>query len=190
MFSLPVPTKGGHTLQKRTSWNKKPIYQIWSDSNSKKDGNKFSSFAINRTKGELKKVINKPFRSKKQFKLNLNTKDTKDFFLEKDHIKHIPDSWININLDDHKELKSFVKKLEYQIDNVTRPKIKLTPIDQLNDESIQVIQNDPLTKARTTSDLDKLKEINQPIEYIGSSLNEKVKQALLQAVFKNDNSLK
>ena len=203
MFSLPVPTKGGHTLQKRTSWNKKPIYQIWSDSNSKKDGNKFSSFAINRTKGELKKVINKPFRSKKQFKLNLNTKDTKDFFLEKDHIKHIPDSWININLDDHKELKSFVKKLEYQIDDVTRPKIKLTFISSLTKENknklLKAIRGNPLTQPRddkkeNSKDVQKLRDglakNNQPIEYTGSSLNKEVKRVLLQAVLKNDNSLK
>ena len=76
-FSLPVLTNLGHTLQKRISWNGQEIYQVWADSDSKKDNNKFSRPVFD-SEFKIKEVINLPFISAKQFKLKRPGKITFD----------------------------------------------------------------------------------------------------------------
>ena len=176
MFSLPIITGQGYTLQKRKSWNEKDIFQIWSDSDSRTDGNKFSNLASN--KSNLKEVVNKSFISEKQFKLSLKPKD---FFLKTDDYKKInPNQWYKISIP--QELKEYIKNLEYQLDDVTRPQIRIIPSKKLSDQFISAIAENPLTKPRNKENLDKLKESSQPIEYKGSGLSEKVKQALIEAI--------
>ena len=176
MFSLPVVTGEGYTLQKRKSWNKQDVFQIWSDSDSRTDGNKFSNLASNQS--NLKEIVNKSFISEKQFKLSLKHND---FFLKTDDYKKInPNQWYKTSIP--QELKEYMKSLEYQLDNVTRPQIRIIPSKELSDQFISAIAENPLTKPKNKEKLNELKESSQPLEYTGSGLSEKVKQALIEAI--------
>ncbi len=181
VFSLPVVTKEGNTLQKRTSWNKEKIFQIWSDSESREDNNKFSRLVFNRFTEELKEVVNKPFISKKQFKLDLKSEK---FILKQDsYQKFNPNHWYEIIVPEN--LRECIERLEYQIDNVTRPKIKLTPKKELSTKDINKIKSESLTKAKDNNEvkkLDKLKESSRSIEYTGSGFNKDVRVKLIEAI--------
>ena len=171
-ISLPVVVREGDFLQKRISWDKKYIYQIYNDSDSRDDGNKFSNYAIDKSKNQLKEVINKPFRSRKQFKL----KELKpsDFFLKNEEHERIdPCRWIEVEISDG--LKKYIKKLEYKVDQVSRPKIKLTLAENPPSDFKDEIRKDSLTKPRKNNP--DFTEI-----YTGSYLNDKIEKAILKSL--------
>lgn len=185
VFSLPVIDSGGHFLQKRNAWNGNTIYQIISDSDSRKDGNKFSRHVISHD-GTLKEKINKPFVSKNIFKL----KATKELITTGSYTEINPNKWIAI--ENENNFPSKVTKIEYCIDNVSRPQIRIDLADNpLSAEDIEEILNNPLTKAKKSKTIkEKLQsaDLDWTKEYTASGFNKDIKKSLLQAM-KNDASI-
>ena len=179
MFSLPIVTSEGHTLQKEGLGINKIFFRYGVMLTHVKIIISFSRLTLNQS--GLREVVNKPFTSEKQFKLKI---DHRKFFLKTDEYREFnPNQWYKINVPEN--LKECIEKLEYQIDNATRPKIKLTPKKQLSQEYIDKIQEEALTKPKDnkeTQKLDKLKESCQSIEYTGSGFNKEVTEKLLKAL--------
>lgn len=115
-FSLPVSSKKGHILQRRSSWSGNDIYQVIADSDSRKDGNK--PFRMVLSNNELMKEFNWPFTSKRQFKLS----QEKDIVSPNDKIYYIPEDWFELS---GVQLPSGVSCAEYKIEDVSRPKIRI-----------------------------------------------------------------
>ena len=171
IFSLPSVAGKGAILHERISWNKNNIYQIWDDSDSRKDENKFSSLVI--INGELKGLVTPSFRSKKQFKLSVKEKDfplsTGNHNLE----KIPPSKWYPYDLNsckDGKKLTKYLKKLEYQFPNVSVPKIKLTPFGKIDEQEItEITDNALLPKPKDNKEAKKQNELKNgvQIEYRG-----------------------
>ena len=180
-FSLPV-VESAHYLQKRKSWNKQPIYQICADSDSREDNNKFSRKVFCKKTNSLKEMINTPFLSEDIFKLK-EEKINYDNFINID-----PNKWIEINKESIEHLKADknktewpkgIDKIEYRIDNVTRPKIKLTLKEDFDSSCKEIIENNNLIKPNKIKDLeDLLKNNKNPLVYTGSSFNKEVKKAI------------
>ena len=178
VFSLPVVDTGGHFIQKRKSWNEKNIYQIVADSESRKDGNKFSRLVM-MPDGELKEVINKPFISKNIFKLKRETLE-----INENYCNINPYKWYEISQEDN-VFPSGVNKIEYCIDNTTRPQIRIYLAENFTKCSIDDILQNSLTKPRENKELkEKLNSDDAPLflEYKASGFNQKIKAALLAAM--------
>ena len=183
-FSLPVVDESAHYLQRRKSWNKKMIYQISADSDSRKDNNKFSRIVFCKKTNSLKEMINTPFLSEDIFKLK-EEKINYDNFINID-----PNKWIEINKESIEHLKADknktewpkgIDKIEYRIYNVTRPKVKLTLKEGFNSFCKETIKNNDLIKPNKTKDKDLedlLKNNKNPLIYTGSSFNQTVKKAI------------
>ena len=193
-FSLPIVDESAHYLQKRRSWNKKSIYQICADSDSRDDNNKFSRIVFCKKTNSLKEMINTPFLSEDIFKLK-EEKINYDNFINID-----PNKWIEINKESIEHLKADknktewpkgIDKIEYRIYNVTRPKIKLTlkeGFDSSCEEIIETIKNNDLIKPNKIKDKDLedlLKNNQNPLIYTGSSFKKAVKQAIAQELEKS-----
>ena len=183
VFSLTVIDRQGHFLQKRQSWSGQDVYQISADSDSRKDGNKFSRL-VRMENGELKEVINKPFQSKNTFKLKFPNVETGNNYHNID-----PNKWIEINKNN--DFPSGVEKIEYCVDNTTRPQVRVHVSNDLEKDDIDRILKNELTKAKDKKDTKKLKEnlenIDTPnsIEYTASGFNEKIKKNLLEVLSKD-----
>ena len=181
-FSLPVADTGGHFLQKRKSWDGKEVYQISGDSDSRKDGNKFSRFVLMNNK-KLEEIINKPFKSRNTFKLvEFSSIENSGNSRNID-----PNVWIEI--ENNNDFPNNVERIEYRIDNITRPQVKIYLSNQIEtndidrDYLIEAIHENPLTKAKDKENLSsKLEGGNNIIEYTASGFNQKIKNKLLKAL--------
>ena len=179
VFSLPI-IANVHYLQKRKSWNKKSIYQICADSESRKDNNKFSRSVLYNKTNELKTTINKPFISKNIFKL----KEEKQI-VQKSYRNIDPDKWLNISKEivenSGNRWPGNVQKIEYRIYNVTRPEIRLTFEANFNTDHIKAIKENFLTKPKDNFDIritDSINSRKKNFIYAGSGFNQSIQKIL------------
>ena len=176
VFSLPVLTTQGAFLQRRRTWHNNEILQISADSDSRKDGNKFSKFVL--TKEGLKETVHGPFISGDMFKLkekkNLVFRDYKDVD---------PEEWFTVP---ESELPGDIgiQSLAYRLPNVTFPRIKIQLADDYSAEKHQEeILKNSLTKAKEQDKLkDFLKDASASDEhsYIGAGFNKDIKKMITQ----------
>ena len=132
VFSLPVKDEQCHYLQKRKSWNNKPIYQICADSESRKDNNKFHRNVLykDNSKTELKISANKPFVSHDIFLL----KKKENQEVSNNYRNIDPQKWFSISKEAVKQAKQTwpegVSQIQYKISAFKKhrynPDVKLT----------------------------------------------------------------
>ena len=172
VFSLPVKTDEGKILVKRKSWNGDDIFQIVNDSDSRLIDAKVFIPVFDCRKKELQKLLSKSAKSKNLFLLK------KEPYCEQiiRDIQLIDKKyWQEIKLDNElKKLK--IQKLEYLIDNNTRPKVRVTFKEKPNINNI--IQH-ILLKPKDKENLKKqLENNNLMIEYTGSGFNRDIQKVL------------
>lgn len=174
-FSLPISTAEGKFLMQRKSWDNKPIYQILNDSDSRADGAKPFIPAFEVSTNEIVEAIVNSFASKNIFWLPKNVKLNR---VDDKNIYAIDTGkWFSIDVID--ELKNInITKIEYKIDNNTRPKVKVTLSDLISDENFQCFKTHQLLKPRYPEKLDDLLKLSTIFEFEGSGLNNSIKEAL------------
>lgn len=185
VFSLPIPVSDGIYLQSRRSWNQQEIYQISKDSDSRKDGNKFSR-VVKKADGEIGEAINKAFVSKNIFKLKEETIVTDENYENID-----PEKWYAV--DDAVEamkgtdLPEGIAKLSYLIDNTTRPRIRITLGSGFKKKMIKGILDSPLSKPKPDQKDNLKKELENASPddtrtYTGSGFNKEIKEVLREVI--------
>ena len=178
VFSLPVKTSEGKILIKRKSWNGDDIFQIVNDSDSRSVDAKVFTPVFDCRKKEIRKLLSHSAYSRNIFLLK-----QKEYCSQLDeHIKKINlKKWFSVNLNDQLN-KLDVQKLEYCIDNNTRPKVRVKFSRKLNNsKQIEDILNHDLLKPK---DRDQLKQsLNQGSElvyiYTGSGFSNNLKKVLI-----------
>lgn len=187
VFSLPIKTGEGKILVQRKSWNKKDIYQIVNDSDSRKVDAKVFVPAFNKNTEKIEKLLSESARSERVFLLTENDKYHKEVST---NIKTInPKKWYKIKFD--KQLKKqlgdldCIESLQYCVDNNTRPQIHLTFNRCLTDNDIDSILKNNLLKPKDKKHLKELLipkltiQDNKGIDYTGSGFNKNINQVLL-----------
>lgn len=182
VFSLPVKTGEGKILLKRNSWNGKDTFQIVNDSDSRKvDTKAFIPVFVN-SKRKIGRLLSESAKSERVFLLS-EDKNEQYYYRIDDDIKVIdPKAWYCIKLNDDLP-KWGIKKLEFCIDNNTRPQVRLTLNNKPKQDEIEKIVDHPLLKPK---EKEKLKtrlqegtEENTIIEYTGSGFQQGIYDKLL-----------
>ena len=182
VFSLPIKTDEGKILVKRKSWNEEDIFQIVNDSDSREVSLKpFTPVYCKIERCLTKRLSNLAF-SKNIFLLK-NEKYLHQ--LNEDTIEIDPNIWFSIELD--QEIIGWgVDKIEYRIDNITRPQVRVTLNREPKLEDIEEILECPLLRARSKDGLRKrLKSEaaqNNSIEYSGNGFQNVVLQRLIPSL--------
>ena len=169
-FSLPVIDTQGRHLIRRRSWNMHAIYQLLPSGDSRQDVNKFSRLVLS-DKGEIGETPNHPFRSYRQFKL---PEPQRLLFSTLHNID--PNVWWEINVS-----LPGVRKLEYKIDSVSYPKIRLTPKRNITPHDRRQLAVHELTKPRPNAQRSgehKIMNATQTFEYAGYNFSKGIVKAL------------
>ena len=181
-FSLPIQTKEGKILLKRYSWEKKNIFQIVNDSDSRTVDAKVFIPVFIKSQKCLSRLLSESARSEKIFLLSED--ENKPYYeqLGGDIAVIDPIDWHSVTVDKNLHV-SGVDKLEYRIDNNTRPRIRITFQDKPKSEKLETILNHDLLKPRNDEDL-KSQLSNLPkhggsVEYTGSGLHRGLLDVLL-----------
>lgn len=194
VFSLSVFSDNAHYLQTRWSHTGEVVKQLVADSDSRKDGNKFTRFVL-APNDELVEVVNKPFRSNNIFKLKAGK-----VYSGKDYLEIDPNRWYPVLEEDltsdFESLPLGVLKLEYKVDNVTRPKVKAHIIFDGTvdpDKVKEALLKSPLTKPKEPKKLaqkDYSKLTGKYIEgpYPVSGFNKGLQKLLAQVIKRLENS--
>lgn len=182
VFSLPVKTGEGKCLVKRRSWNGDAVFQIVNDSDSRTVDVKFFVPVFNMATGEIEQVLSPAARSSQVFLLS--NKDRYHRNVEGDIRIIDPEAWHPVELDDQLQ-KLGVEKLEYQVDNNSRPQVRLS-FGSVSADKVEEILEHPLLKPR---DKQKLKEQleqwqGNSIEYTGNSFSKSINERLSPALAK------
>ncbi len=178
-YSLPIKSSGGHRLLKRKSWNNRPIFQIVNDSDSRTTGAK-AFIPVCNSEGEIGKLLSESAKSRNTFFL----KKEKYYFELSDTVKLIDtDKWHQVELSEDLT-KLGLTELKYQIDNNTRPGIRVKFDQLLARGKVDEIFQHSLLKPRY---LNKLKEEFQTnlnsnelesLEYTAFGFSKDVKRSL------------
>ncbi len=177
VFSLPIFNENAHYLQQRSCVDGQPIYQLIADSDSRKDGNKFSRLALS-PKGDLIKIVNSAFANSHMFKLK-----AVKIYSQNDYINIDPNQWLSLKPGQLPEQAwpDGVAEIQYKIDNATRPKIRLRLNDDADDSTTQLLKKHALTKAKNEAEASKL-DISTPGQWLGpytsAGFNQEIKDAL------------
>ena len=184
VFSLPVKSGQGKFLIKRNSWDGNSIFQVVNDSDSRKvDAKAFVPVFI-KSKNQIGELLSGSACSKRLFRL-VDEEYQDQISSEISEID--PCRWFPVTVPD--ELCKFVNKIEYRIDNNTRPQIRFTPSNKLSSEQIDVILGNSLLKPRDKQALKtQIQEVDGqggPIEYTGTGLNKEIKKLLSPVLTKH-----
>ena len=123
VFSLPVVTTEGKILLKRKSWNRKDIFQIVNDSDSRMINTKVFVPVFNRKENCIESLLSRSAQSSNAFILAANEKfhtRTSDNIIKID-----PYQWHSINTRNTSLNMLGISSLEYRVDNNSRPRIRL-----------------------------------------------------------------
>ena len=185
VFSLPVKTGEGKILLMRNGWNGRDTFQIVNDSDSRKvDTKAFIPVFVN-SKGKIGRLLSESAKSDRVFLLS-EDKNEQYYYRTDDDIKVIdPKAWYCITLND--ELPKWgIKKLEFCIDNNTRPQVRLTLNNKPKPDEIEEIVDHPLLKPKEKEKLrirlQEGTEENTIIEYTGSGFQQGIYDKLLPAL--------
>ena len=178
-FSLPIKTREGKILLKRSSWNKRNIFQIVNDSDSRKVDAKVFVPVFIKSKRRLGKLLSESAYSIRLFLLSGD-----EYYNQVDDDLAVihPKVWHSIELND--ELRELsIRSLEYRIDNNTRPQIRLGFLGRLKQCHIDAILQHGLLKPKEQK---KVKEIlakvtvqGERIEYTGSGFTKGICRVLM-----------
>ena len=177
-FSLPISSAQGKFLVKRKTWDNQYIYQILNDSESRTDGGKPFIPAFDLEKNQIIEVMVSSFISRNIFWLPKNLNIVK---VDNKSILAIDTSaWFSIEMQKCLgDLK--IKKLEYKIDNNTRPKVKVTLFEQLVEEDINVFVSNVFLKPRYLDKLTELLKSNElTFEYHSNGFNKDIYKSLAE----------
>ncbi len=178
VFSLPVKSGQGKFLIKRNSWDGSSIFQVVNDSDSRKvDAKSFVPVFI-KSKKHIGKLLSESARSERLFLLADNEEYQDQSSSEISEID--PCRWFLVTVPG--ELCELVKKIEYRIDNNTRPQIRFTPNGKLTSEQIDLILGNSLLKPRDKQTLKtQMQEADaqgNPIQYTGASFQSSIRKVL------------
>ena len=186
VFSLPVKSGEGKFLIKRNSWNGEGIFQIVNDSDSRKLDTKAFIPVFIKNEERIGKLLSESACSERLFLLGENTDEYQNQISNK--IAEIdPYCWFPITVPD--ELCKVVQNIEYRIDNITRPRIRITLNGKLKPEQIDTILGNRLLKPKDTQTLKtQLQEAGDqgvPIEYTGTGFNRSIEKVLFPVLEKH-----
>ena len=186
VFSLPVKSGEGKFLIKRNSWNGEDIFQIVNDSDSRKLDTKAFIPVFIKNEERIGKLLSESACSERLFLLGENTDEYQNQISNK--IAEIdPYCWFPITVPD--ELCKVVQNIEYRIDNITRPRIRITLNGKLKPEQIDTILGNRLLKPKDTQTLKtQLQEAGDqgvPIEYTGTGFNRSIGKVLFPVLEKH-----
>ncbi len=182
-YSLPAKTSEGKFLIKRYSWTGDAVFQVVNESNSNL---KPFVLAIDKDSGKLVELLVDAFKSRNVFRLQ---RDAYEFELNDKLILIQQDKWISVQLDE-----DLISCLSYKIDNKTRPKICVEIYDKSPEtikKIISLILKNALLRPRyeTENEQERIAsdlERQGRVEYQGNSMNEEIKQKVVQAIYKFD----
>ncbi len=182
VFSLPVKTREGKMLVKRKSWDGEDIFQIVNDSDSREVSLKpFIPVYLKRERRLAKRLSNLAF-SKNIFLLK---HEEYLYQLNDDIVEIDPNIWFCIE-PDKKLIDLGVDRLEYRIDNNTRPQVRVSFNKKPKSEDIKEILACPLLRARSKDALEKWltteADKGKSIEYKGNDLQNVVRKKLIPSL--------